>query len=172
MRVAQAEGARAFIHPTKRLTSPCDAADASASAALFALWMSAPASRSLTVTRSPADSGMRDSPTCAASPLTVTTSVGFRCFRAMSTVMSFVMLAIGIASCALCDASTSPVGRVHDEERARVGVRHGRSRRTGEPERDDGYENQPAHAAEGYFTRSFCPTCSEFVLTPGLSCSI
>ena len=25
--------------------------------------------------------------------------------------------------------------------------------------------------AEGYFTRSFCPTCSEFELTPGFSCS-
>ena len=42
-------------------------------------------------------------------PVTVTTSLGFRCFSAMSTVISFVMLAIGTDSFALCDASTSPV---------------------------------------------------------------
>ena len=82
---------------------------ASASAALFALWMSAPASRSCTVIRSPAcerDPRLADLRGVAGDRDDV---VGFRCFSATSTVISFVMLAIGTDSCALCDASTSPV---------------------------------------------------------------
>src|SRR6185437_7398172 len=52
---------------------------------------------------------MRDSPTCAAPLVTVTTSLGFRCSSATITVISFVMLAIGTRSFASCCASTSPV---------------------------------------------------------------
>ena len=58
--------------------------------------------------RCPRTSGIRDSPTCAASPDTVTTSSGFKWSSATITVISFVMLAIGTASCALRAASTSP----------------------------------------------------------------
>ena len=101
--------ARAFIQETNRSTSPPEAAAASTSAALLALWMSAPFSRSRTVTRWPATSGMRDSPTCAAEPVTVTSSSGFRCWSATITVISFVMLAIGNSTLASCEASTSPL---------------------------------------------------------------
>ena len=58
--------------------------------------------------RWPDASGIRDSPTCAAAPETVTTSLGFRWSSATITVISFVMLAIGTRACAFCEASTSP----------------------------------------------------------------
>jgi len=163
MRVVQTEaharGAR-FIQATKRLRSPCDAAAASASAALFALWdQGAPASRSPTVTRSPGErAGYETRRLAAASLLTVTTSVGFRCFRATSTVISFVMLAIGIEWCALCDASTSPVAAFDHEERAPPsGLGTAARAEPANPSATTVYEHQPAHAAQGYFHAELLP---------------
>ncbi len=98
----------AFIHETKSGTSPSAAAAASASAASFALWISAPLSRSRTVICWPARRGIRSSPTRAACAVTVTVSEGLRCFSATITVISFVMLAIGTGESAFEEASTSP----------------------------------------------------------------
>ena len=61
------------------------------------------------MSRSPARRFTVDSPTSAASELTVTTSDGFVCSSVSSTVISFVMLAIGTRASAFWAASTSPV---------------------------------------------------------------
>ena len=77
---------RAWLPPT---------CSASATAASFALWISAASTRSRTVSRSPGRRLIDDSPTAAARPLTVTTSSRRACSSVTSTVISFVMLAIG-----------------------------------------------------------------------------
>ena len=70
------------------------------------------------------------------------------------------------------------VGREHlavrgvdDVERARVGLRDRGLCRAGESETGRDGDEEPAHRAERYLTRSFWPTWSAFELTPGLSCS-
>ena len=99
---------------------PCPTWSASASAASFALWISAASSSSRTVSRSPARRLALDSPTLAAGGLTVTTSDGFVRSTVSSTVISLVMLAIGTRAWASRDAaprrsapfSTTKGGRV------------------------------------------------------------
>ena len=78
-------------------------------AASFALWISAAAISSRTVSRSPARRWIPEPVTPTASRSTVTTSPGFDRSRAIRTVISFVMLAIGSRSRALWVSSTSPV---------------------------------------------------------------
>ena len=68
---------------------------AKAYAASFALWMSAAARRSLTLSRSPACRLIVDSPTDGAGPSTRTVSSLFVFSIVSSAVMSFVRLAIG-----------------------------------------------------------------------------
>src|SRR3954468_5606122 len=101
--------ARRFISATKRASFPLPTWSASASAASFALWISAASSSSRTVRRSPGWRFALDSPTPAAWRLTVTTSDGFVRSTVRRTVISFVMLAIGTRASALRAASTSPV---------------------------------------------------------------
>ena len=101
--------ARAFIIATKRASLPWPTYEASASAASFALATRAASSRSRTVRCSPATSPAEDSPTEAASGLTVTSAFKRVCSSVSSTVISFVMLAIGTRAAALCASSTSPV---------------------------------------------------------------
>ncbi len=84
-------------------------ASASASAASFADWIRAPLTRSPTVSSSPAASAIDSCPTAAARGSTVTTSRSRRWSSATSTVISFVIDAIGIRSRAAWEASTSPV---------------------------------------------------------------
>ena len=101
--------ARRFIMRTKRSTSPCPTCSASAHAASFALWISAASIRSRTESRSPARSGMLDSPTAAACGEIVTMSSRRACSSVTSTVIIFVRLAIGTRLAGLFARSTSPV---------------------------------------------------------------
>ena len=86
--------------------------------------------------------------------------------------MSFVMLAIGIRSFALCDASTSPVAAFMTRNARASGFGTAARAEPANPSATTVTRTSRRMRPEGYFTRSFCPTCSEFVLTPGLSCSI
>ena len=171
VRVAQAElraRARSSSRRT-RATIPPDAADASASAALFALWISAPASRSRTLMRWPRDE--RD-PRLA----------DLRgAARHRHGVVGLQMVERDDHRHQLRDARDRQrrvrvaagehlaVRRVDDVERLRIEVRDGRVRASGEGERDATATSSRRMRREGYFTRSFWPTWSEFELTPGLS---
>ena len=90
----------------------------------MALWMSDASIRSWTVIRSPARRLMDDSPIEAACGDTVTTSVGFVCSSATSTVISLVMLAIG-SFCEGFGRQDVPVPPVGDEIGARLHARAG-----------------------------------------------
>src|SRR3954468_18539139 len=94
---------------THRGSPPRAAEDASASAASFALATSAASSRSFTVSCSPGRRPADDSPTSAASGLTVTTELRRACSMVRRTVISFVRLAIGTLARALCASRISPV---------------------------------------------------------------
>ena len=89
-----------FIIATNAFRSPWPTSSASATAASFALWISAALTRSLTRSRSPARRCTVDSPTAAASARTRTTAFQRTCSSATTTVMSLVMLAIGIVASA------------------------------------------------------------------------
>ena len=96
-RRAPARRAFAFMSPTNSATLPFPTWAARANAASLALWMSAAASRSRTVIRSPASRKMVDSPTVEERAEIFTTSSGLACSSVTIAVMSFVMLAIGTA---------------------------------------------------------------------------
>ncbi len=105
---ARAHRAFAFISATNRATEPPPACTARAVAASFALGTSAPMARSRTVIRSPGRRKIVDSPTPAASGVTTTTSSSCERSSATSTVISLVMLAIGLRSSGARAASTAP----------------------------------------------------------------
>ena len=143
---ARASPPPSFIQSTNCGTSPREAPAASASAASFALWMSAPSSRSCTLTTCPACSGMLSSPTCAACAVTRTSSSGRRCCSATITVMSFVMLAMGSSFVRVRRREHLPVRRVHDLVRVCVDGRRRCAGRSCEAQRDREDEQPPAHA--------------------------
>ncbi len=91
--VRPSDRAFAFISLTNRGTEPPPTCTASAVAASFALGTRVAIARSRTVSRSPTRSLALDSPTPAASGVTVTTSSRRARSSATSTVISFVMLA-------------------------------------------------------------------------------
>ena len=79
-----------------------------ASAASFADWISAPFTRSRTVMRSPPRRPI-DEPPALARPSTVTVSVSLWCSSATSTVISFVIDAIGTGARACRAARIAPL---------------------------------------------------------------
>ena len=153
--------------------SPPDAAAASASAASFALWISAPSSRSCTVIVWPACSGMRDPPTSRRLRGTVTIVVRLQVLQRDDHGHQLRDARDREPLVRVVRREHLAVRRVDDVERARVAVRRrGRARRAGErAERDHGGDSEDRRriAAEGYWTRIFWPTWSAFELTPGLS---
>ena len=107
----------------------------------------------------------------------MTTWSSCRCCSATITVISFVRLAIGSRSCALCAASTSPVEALTTSKARASGV--GAAALAG-PETNPRTTITAAATSSRriagnrsrYLTRICWPTWSAFELTPGFSCSI
>ena len=125
--------------------------------------------------RSPGRRSIVDSPTTAAWGETVTTSESFACSSVTSTVMSFVMLAIGTRFCASCETSTSPVAPFstsHDVAWTGGGAAAAVATRTAATtatlQTAIGFTSTP-RGREIYLTRICWPTCRLVGSMPGLS---
>ena len=110
LRLAEAERLRALVHVLDERPAVASAdVLGERDRAVVALWISAAATRSRRGSRSPARSRIVDPVTPTASGSTETIAPGLERSSATSTVISFVMLAIGSRSWARRASSTSPV---------------------------------------------------------------